>query len=353
MNDLETRQLRYFVAVAEELHFARAAERLGMAQPPLSRAIRQLERRLGVPLLRRTTRQVALTPAGQTLLHDARTALDAVSAAGRRAQRAGAATPRLRLALKPDLDGGLLPRILDLYAEDPAALPVELLLGRYGEQAQMVRDGRADVALLLSPFDDRGLDAEPLISEPFLLAVAARDPLAARSGLRLADLAHRGLPGGSPADQGVDYDAHSLTAFHEDTTFQDRFGSDTGRDPGPSAGGHSDLPEILRLVELSGMVCFLPASVARRYPRPEIAYLPVHDVEPATIAVSWPRDSHSPSVAAFVRTAVLAASPSGPEHTDPEHTGPEHPDGDELHASARRGAWLGGHPQRVPGGDQR
>ncbi|MFD7285163.1 LysR family transcriptional regulator [Streptomyces sp. NPDC059863] len=352
---METRQLRYFVAVAEELHFARAAERLGMAQPPLSRAIRQLERRLGVPLLRRTTRQVALTPAGQALLHDARTALDAVSAAGRRAQRAGAATPRLRLALKPDLDGGLLPRVLDLYAEDPAALPVELLLGRYGEQAQMVRDGRADVALLLSPFDDRGLDSEPLISEPFLLAVAADDPLAARSGLRLADLAHRGLPGGSPADQGVDYDAHSLTAFrentafredstfHEDTASQDRFGPDAGGDPGPSAGGHSDLPEILRLVELSGMVCFLPASVARRYPRPEIAYLPVHDVEPATIAVSWPRDSHSPSIAAFVRAAVLAATPPDPEH----------PDGDELHASARRGARLGGHSQCVPGGDQR
>ncbi|MER8068593.1 LysR substrate-binding domain-containing protein [Streptomyces sp. NPDC094034] len=338
MNDLETRELRYFVAVAEELHFAHAAERLGMAQPPLSRAIRQLERRLGVPLLRRTTRQVALTPAGQALLRDARTALDAVSAAGRRAQRAGAVTPRLRLALKPDLDGGLLPRVLDLYAEDPAALPVELLLGRYGEQAQMVRDGRADVALLLSPFDDRGLDAEPLISEPFLLAVAADDPLAARSGLRLADLAHRGLPGGSPADQGVDYDAHSLTAFQED-----RFGPHTSGDPGPTAGGGSDLPEILRLVELSGMVCFLPASVARRYPRPEIAYLPVHDVEPATIAVSWPRDSHSPSVAAFVRTAILAATRSGPEHLG----------GDELHAAARRGVRLGGHAQYVPGGDQR
>src|SRR3954447_24914952 len=99
MSDLEVRQLRYFVAVAEERHFGRAADRLGMAQPPLSRAIRDLERQLGVQLLVRTTRQVALTPAGETLLWDARVALDAVAAAARRARRAGAPEQALRLTL--------------------------------------------------------------------------------------------------------------------------------------------------------------------------------------------------------------------------------------------------------------
>src|SRR3954451_18708853 len=99
MNDLEVRQLRYFVAVAEELHFGRAAERLGMAQPPLSRAIREMERQLGVRLLERTTRQVALTPAGEVMLRDARTALDAVAAAARRARHAGLSAPALRLGL--------------------------------------------------------------------------------------------------------------------------------------------------------------------------------------------------------------------------------------------------------------
>jgi DNA-binding transcriptional LysR family regulator len=309
MNELEARQLRYFVAVAEELHFGRAAERLGMAQPPLSRAIRELERQLGVVLLKRTTRQVTLTPAGEALLRDARTALEAISAAGRRAQHAGQPTPRLRLALKADMDGGLLPRILDAYAGEEAALPVELVLGRFGEQAQMVRDGRADAGLLLSPFDDRGLDYEPLVTEPFLVALAAADPLAARPCLRLADLAGRSLPGGSPADQGVAPGPHGAARAREHQPSPAGNGTPTASTERSS----SDLPQIFRLVELGSIVCFLPASVTRRYPRPEIAYRPVTDLEPATLAVAWPQDSHSAAVAAFVRAAATVAAAAQPE----------------------------------------
>ena len=313
MNGLEARQLRYFVAVAEELHFGRAAERLGMAQPPLSRAIRELERQLGVRLLQRTTRQVALTPAGEVLLRGARTALDAISAAGRRAQHAGQPTPRLRLALKADVDGGLLPRILEAYASEEAALPVELVLGRFGEQAQMLCDGRADAALLLRPFDDRGLDYEPLATEPFLIAMAAADPLAARPCLRLADLAGYSLPDGSPADQGVAPGPYRSLGEPD----QQPGPTGNGTPTASTAGSKSDLPQIFRLVELGSILCFFPSSLTRRYPRPEIAYRPVSDLEPATLAVAWSQDSHSAAVAAFVRvaTAVAAASQSDAEHT--------------------------------------
>jgi DNA-binding transcriptional LysR family regulator len=297
MNDLEVRQLRYFVAVAEELHFGRAAARLGMAQPPLSRAIRDLERQLGVALLVRTTRQVRLTAAGQVLLRDARTALEAVTAAARRTREAGRSSPRLRVALKADVDGGLLPQILDAYCAGDAALPPELVLGGFGEQPQALRDGRADVALLLCPFDDRGLDSEPLLTEPVLAALAAADPLAARTQLCLADLADRSLPGGSPANHG--------------------------RPTGPRRAGAvrpaSNLSEIFSLVETGSVVFFAPVSVARRYQRTGIAYRPVGDLRDATLALAWPKDSRSPAVAAFVRAActIAAAAHEQPEQAEP------------------------------------
>jgi len=286
MNDLEVRQLRYFVAVAEELHFGRAADRLGMAQPPLSRAIRDLERQLDVTLLERTTRQVRLTAAGEVLLREARTALEAVGAAARRTRQAGSPSPRLRVALKADVDGGLLPQILDAYCADEAALPPELVLGGFGEQPQALRDGFADVGLMLCPFDDRGLDSEPVLTEPLLVALAAADPLAARERLCLADLAGHRLPGGSQASDG------------------------------PPAGRHRDgavrpasnLSEIFSLVETGSIAFFAPASVARRYQRTGIAYRPVVDLADATLALAWPEDARSPAVAAFVRAACAVAA---------------------------------------------
>ncbi|PRX63593.1 LysR family transcriptional regulator [Nonomuraea fuscirosea] len=284
MSDLEVRQLRYFVAVAEELHFGRAAERLGMAQPPLSRAIRAMERQLGVTLMERTTRRVTLTPAGETLLRDARTALDAVAAAARRARNAGRPEPVLRLALKADYDGGLLPQIIAAYQQEPAALPVRLVLGGRAEQEPALRDGRADLALLMRPFDDRDLDVEPLLTEPRLLAVAANDPLAAHTGLRVADLAGRVLPDGSPADR-------------EDSV--------------PPRGGPArnlDLAQIFNLIELGDIVWFVPESLARLHPRPGVAYRSVGDLPPLEFALAWPQESRSPAVAAFVRTACAVAA---------------------------------------------
>jgi DNA-binding transcriptional LysR family regulator len=99
MDRLETRELAYFLAVADELHFGRAAARLGIAQPSLSKTVRQLERRLGVTLFERTSRAVTLTEPGRVLSREARIALQAVSAAALRTQRAGIRDPRLILAM--------------------------------------------------------------------------------------------------------------------------------------------------------------------------------------------------------------------------------------------------------------
>jgi DNA-binding transcriptional LysR family regulator len=282
---VESRPLRYFVAVAEELSFARAAERLGIASPPLSRAIAQLETQLGVSLFERTTRRVELTPAGRALLDEARPALDALDAAARRAQRAAGPRHRLVLTLKADLDGGLLEDIMSAYERDRAAVPLEVALCGWREQAQMLRDGRADVALdIASPAeDDDDLDAEPLVAEPYLLALAAGDPLAAGGGaVTMADLRAALVPTAQPT---------------------------LWRPPGAEdPPAYQDLAALLRFVELGRVAALLPASVCARYAREAIAYVPVADARPATLSVLWPRRSRSLAVAAFVRAATEVAA---------------------------------------------
>src|ERR1700742_4803465 len=177
MDRLETRQLAYFLAVAGELHFGRAASRLGIAQPALSKAVRQLERRLGVTLFERTSRAVALTEAGQVLSHEARVALEAVSAAALRTQRAGTREPRLLLAMKPGGDAGLLPAILAGYEREPETVPVEGVFDAHA--ASLLREGQADAALLYTPPDDlHGLDTETLLTEAPVAVLPVSHPLA-------------------------------------------------------------------------------------------------------------------------------------------------------------------------------
>ncbi|WP_316043497.1 LysR family transcriptional regulator [Actinomadura sp. CNU-125] len=192
---IETRELAYFRAVARELHFGRAARRLGIAQPPLSRAIGRLERRLGVTLLERGGGRVALTAAGETLLAEGTAALDAVAAAVRRTRRAGTG-PGLILAMKPGGDAGLLPAMLAAHAAVPGAAVVEVAFG-FGTQAAMLRDGRADAALLYSPRADlTGLAAEELVTERQVAVLPGAHPLAGRDAVTLADIDRRASPAG-------------------------------------------------------------------------------------------------------------------------------------------------------------
>jgi len=228
----------------------------------------------------------------------------AVTAAVRRTRQAGCPSPRLRIALKADVDGGLLPQILDAYCADDAALPPELVLGPFGEQPQALRDGRADVGLLLCPFDDRSLDSEPLLTEPLLVAVAAADPLAARPRVCLADLAGHRLPSGSPASHGPPAGPRPASpASDRPPDLPGEHKPPPGVLPLPS-----NLAEIFSLVETGSVVFFAPASVARRYPRSGIAYRPVSDLPDSTLAVAWRQDARSPAVAAFVRAACTIAA---------------------------------------------
>ncbi|MDW3848983.1 LysR family transcriptional regulator [Micromonospora sp. BRA006-A] len=280
---METRELRYFVAVAEELHFGRAARRLGIAQPPLSRAIRQLERRLGVTLLERDSRRVALTAAGSVLRREGRAALDAVHAAERRTRRAGEVAnggAGLVLATKAGASSELLPKLLDAYAAEPDAVRVEVLLSGIGEQERLLRDGRADVALLHLPFDSTtGLDTEELVTEQQVAVLPAGHPLARRPHLRMAEVE---TLSGLPMPRWP----------RADGSYPDG--------PGPEVRDHA---QLLQLIALGRTVVVLPESV-RSLLLADLAVVPVPDAPAVTTVIAWPPHSRSRPLAALIRTAT-------------------------------------------------
>ncbi|MFC8434537.1 LysR family transcriptional regulator [Streptomyces sp. NPDC057253] len=283
METLETRELRYFLAVAEELHFGRAAERLGMAQPPLSRAMQQLERRLGVRLLDRNRRGVALTDAGEMLLHEGRAALDAVTAAARRTARAGDAgggrRNRLVLAVKAAASHELLHKLLDAYAAEPDAVEVEVLPSGTCEQGDMLRDGRADVALMHAPFNSlAGFDSEELLTEGQIAILPAGHPLAARESLSLADV--------------TDIPDLPLARWSRDDAYP----------PGPGPEIH-DQTQLAQLIALGRTVAVFPDS-ARAWLWSDHTAVPLTDAPPVVTHIAWPAHSRSLPLAALIRTAT-------------------------------------------------
>jgi DNA-binding transcriptional LysR family regulator len=278
MEPVETRELAYFVAVAEELHFGRAARRLGIAQPPLSRAIRQLERRLGVTLLDRGSGPVALTAAGQVLLGEGKVALAAVAAAVRRTQRAARPDPRLVLAMKPGGDGNLLPGILAAYERMPEAIPVQVVCS-FGERAAMLRDGRADVALLYRPRENlTGFATEELLVEEQVVVLPHGHRLAGRAAVSVADLRGETMPRWPhlPPD-GAD---------------------------GPEV---HDAGQLMQLIALGQVVAVLPESV-RGQLRHDLVCVPVIDAPATTLLLAWPEAATSLALAAFVRAAAETAA---------------------------------------------
>jgi DNA-binding transcriptional LysR family regulator len=187
---LELRHLRYFVAVAEELNFSRAAERLHMAQPPLSAAIRQLEQELGTQLLLRTTREVRLTDAGSSFLDGARRTLAELERARSEAQRAAAGeVGRLRVGFSWSARFETLPTIgqaLRRRHPDVSLLTEEMWNAR---MLPALRSGAIDVAVSLCPEIAGEFAYETIRSEPAIALLGRSHPLADRESIDLRDLA--------------------------------------------------------------------------------------------------------------------------------------------------------------------
>jgi DNA-binding transcriptional LysR family regulator len=188
---IELRQLRYFVALAEELNFGRAAQRLGMSQPPLSRQIKELERELGAPLFERTKHAVQLTVAGQVFLEETRRTLEQVSRSLEMAQRAHRGElGELALGVAPLLEASVCPA---LEAQMKKAFPhvkmrCHALLS--DEQVPLIRNASLDAGIVRLPLEEHdGLTLEFLFREALVVMMGGHNSLANRKSLRVSELA--------------------------------------------------------------------------------------------------------------------------------------------------------------------
>lgn len=290
--DLDLRKLRYFVAVAERLHFGQAALDLHVTQPALSRQIRQLERDLGVVLFSRTSREVTLTPAGEQFLHDARSLLAAGQAAQERARRIGAGEDALTVGF---MLGANITTAVNSFSSRHPDVPVELVRIRWWNQAQPLLDRTVDIAFARLPVDGDGLEILPLYHERLSVVLPAGHPLAGEATITAADLA------GEPALRYADAAPAWAAVWN--------VGPPPGGTGPPRGPVFRDMEELLGYVRAGSGVVLVPEPVAALFPRLDIAYVPVTDVAPGQVALVWDGARRSNLVTDFVEAACNTLRP--------------------------------------------
>jgi DNA-binding transcriptional LysR family regulator len=293
MVDLDTRLLRAFVVVAEELSFTRAAERLFIAQQALSSQIQQLETRLGTRLFERTTRKVSLTEAGEQLLPDAIAALEALDAgtsrlaATLRAQRA-----TLRVGLSGTSTVPLATETMRRFQERHPDVDLQVSNAGLDRPAAGLKEGAVDVAFVRPPFLDEGLSMVTVLSEERYAVVRHDHPLAARESVLPEDVVGEPwiwVEGGDPKARAF----WSLAEFRGDAPL--------------SAGTRiNSFEEALGAVVAGVAITCQAESAVRAIGAgfPELRFVPLRGAPPAQVAVAW-RTAHETDLArAFVRTAL-------------------------------------------------
>ncbi|MFP2923618.1 LysR family transcriptional regulator [Pyxidicoccus sp. 3LG] len=303
---MEFRQLQLFVAVAEELHFGRAAARVGMAQPPFSQQIRRLEAELGVQLLARTSRRVALTAAGSRLLEDARALLARradVIATVRRAAQGETGTLRVGFAASSSAFG-ILPDIVSRFRKRFPEVKLELDDRESLDVGTALTTGELDLAIVRAPFRHEGVTVERLLREPFLLALPSRHPLAHQKGVALASLA---------SEPFVLFPRHSAPGLHDTVTsmclaagFSPRIVQEA-----------SSWPSVIGMVEAGLGLTFAPRSAQALRPRGVV----FRDLRGATgfaeLVIAFPGPQPSPAAAHFRTLAHEAVARLRPGASDP------------------------------------
>ena len=304
---VELRQLEAFVAVATELHFGRAAERLHMATPTLSELIRRLERELGTPLLTRTTRRVALTSAGAELLARSKIILDEVAAADAAVRRvASGDAGTVRLGITPPVAPVLAPHLLGLFTATAPEVTVELQRMWLPRLAGAMLAGEIDVAITCGviPQPD-GIASEVFCAEPLLVGLRPDHRLAARDEIALRDLAHDVL-GIAPGD------LFPAWALSERQALEN-----AGISPPTADLADTDLAAVRWADQPRVDWILLISSLASGHTGTVIRPVVPRQLVPFTLQWS-PERAHSTAVARFVRTTLTAELPPG-WVTQPDH----------------------------------
>ncbi|GAA2575336.1 LysR substrate-binding domain-containing protein [Streptomyces lienomycini] len=280
---MELRALRYFVAVAEELHFGRAAVRLHMSQPPLSRAVRALESELGATLFHRTSAGVTLTAAGAVLLDEARALLDRADRVRTRVA-AAAGTASLTVGILGDSTDPDVVRLADAYRGRHPHVEVTVRETDLTDPTCGLHAGLVDVALTRGPFDPTGLTTHELRADPVGALLRADDPLAGRACLAPAELADRRW-----------------------------FRFPAGTDPRWQAywsGGEPRRGPVVRTVRECRQAVLWNGTVGMtlvgHVPAEGLAVVPLTGLPPSPLLVAWHRADPNPLIRSFVRIAIGA-----------------------------------------------
>jgi DNA-binding transcriptional LysR family regulator len=289
--NLELRQLRYFIAVAEELHFGRAAARLHMTQPPLSQAIAALEELLGAPLFLRNRRTVELAPAGTALLPEARRMLLQADALPELARRAAAGEAgRLALAFVTSCDYSVLPTFLRSYSERYPDVHLNLLEATSDVQVEELLRGRIDAGLLIPPLPDKALDEldyMKVLDEPLILCAPAGFAAPGEAPVHLQDLPRLPL---------IIFPREISPALHDAILSCFRTAGVT-----PVIGQLAiQMQTIVSLVSSGMGLALVPQSVSNLM-RPGVEYRALADPTPLVeTGIAWRRDNGSPVLRGFL-----------------------------------------------------
>ena len=285
--NVEMRHLRAFVALSEELHFGRAAQRVYLTQPALSQAIRQLEASVGGLLVERTTRSVKLTPNGTAFLADARVVITAYDTALARASRAARQDQGiLRVGYQIGAALEIAPIVLRAYAERYPSVTVELREFDFGEPFAGLDVGVVDVAFVKLPLEDRRLAYEFLEHEGIFAGLSPQHPLAQRTSIAVAEILDEPIVA-APRSAGPWRD-YWLANEHR------------GGKPPMVALEAANFDAELQAVAVGKAITITSLAATRYYARPGVVFVPIHDLPPVTVVLAWLSDATSPLADALV-----------------------------------------------------